>query len=208
MLPAMSPRTVDALNGPSMILQPAEMSVLLDLAREALEMAVIRGVLPEESREDLPSRLREERGCFVTLTRRGDLRGCIGNVFPAGPLFRKAQEHARAAALHDTRFGPVTPMELPEIDVEVSVLTAPAPIAFASPDQLCQLLRPGQDGVVLRVGARTATFLPQVWEKLPNPEEFLNRLAQKAGCRPDAWQSPDAQVMTYEAQHIGGAEAG
>ncbi|MHB1307733.1 MAG: AmmeMemoRadiSam system protein A [Limisphaerales bacterium] len=204
----MNPLTGDALDGPAILLQPAEMSVLLDLAREALEMAVIRGVLPEETRQDVPGRLREEHGCFVTLTRRGTLRGCIGNVFPAGPLVRKAQEHARAAALHDPRFGPVTPMELPEIDVEVSVLTAPVPVAFASPDQLCRLLRPGQDGVVLRVGARTATFLPQVWEKLPNPEEFLNRLAQKAGCRPDVWKSPEAQLMTYEAQCIGGAEAG
>jgi AmmeMemoRadiSam system protein A len=179
-----------------------ELWPLLRLAREAVDATVLGRALPSWSRDPRPPAWNEERGSFVTLSIQGDLRGCMGNVFPAGPLVRRVIHNARSAAAEDPRFPPVTPYELGQIHVELSVLTIPKPLPFPSPAALVGRLRSQPDGVVLQLGRFTATFLPQVWEKFPEPEEFLGRLAEKAGCHREAWREPEVLVMTYQVERF------
>jgi hypothetical protein len=178
----------------------AERRSLLDLARKAVRESVATGQLPEVAPDSLPKRFTESKGCFVTLTERGELRGCIGNIIAQGPLYQAVIENARSAALQDPRFPPVSSIEVDHLEIEVSVLTAPQPLVFASPEELLSKLKPHQDGVVLRIGGRGATYLPQVWDQLPDKIEFLNNLAEKAGCPPDAWRQPGVSVLIYHVE--------
>jgi AmmeMemoRadiSam system protein A len=159
--------------------------------------------LPEVAEENVPERLRMPSGCFVTLHKQGQLRGCIGHIFPKSPLYKAVMENAMRAALSDFRFPSVRPEELPQIDIEISVLTVPRKLQANSPREVLQKLRPGVDGVVLRQGYRMATYLPQVWKELPDKEDFLRHLAQKAGLPPDAWQDPTTEILTYQAEVFG-----
>ncbi len=140
------------------------------------------------------------KGSFVTLTISGQLRGCIGNIFPERPLAEAVIHNARSAALEDSRFSPVTPSELSSIQIEVSVLSVPEPLEFSSPEDLLNKLHPERDGVVLSVGLRRATFLPQVWEQLPDASDFLSHLATKAGLAADAWRRPSLKIMIYHVE--------
>ncbi len=130
--------------------------------------------------------LEERRACFVSLHRQGDLRGCIGTLEPRGPLFQELVSCARSAATRDPRFDAVTPGELPALTFEVSVLSPVEPVPAADEAQALARLRPGVDGLVVQAGDRSATFIPAVWEQLPEPREFLRHLRRKAGL-PDAW---------------------
>ena len=137
---------------------------------------------------------------FVTLTSGrapgGALRGCIGSLGARRPLREDVEANAVAAALHDPRFAPLTARELDDTVVEVSVLSAPAALPAADEAELLARLRPGVDGVVLSACGRRATFLPQVWEQLPDPADFLARLRRKAGLPADYW-GRDVVVETY-----------
>ena len=137
---------------------------------------------------------------FVTLTSGrapgGALRGCIGSLGARRPLREDVEANAVAAALHDPRFAPLTARELDDTVVEVSVLSAPAALPAADEAELLARLRPGVDGVVLSACGRRATFLPQVWEQLPDPADFLARLRRKAGLPADYW-GRDVIVETY-----------
>lgn len=137
---------------------------------------------------------------FVTLTLGrvpgGALRGCIGSLEARRPLREDVEANAVAAALHDPRFAPLTARELDDTVVEVSVLSAPAALPAADEAELLARLRPGVDGVVLSACGRRATFLPQVWEQLPDPADFLARLRRKAGLPADYW-GRDVVVETY-----------
>jgi len=177
-----------------------ERKVLLDLARRALREVVKTGKLPDVAADAFPTKFTEKKGCFVTLTERGQLRCCIGHIVPHESLFKAIMDNAQSAALHDYRFAPVQPDELDKIEIEVSVLTVPEPLAFSSPDDLLSKLRPHHDGVVLQIGNRGATYLPQVWEQIPDKVQFMNTLAEKAGCEPDAWRSPDTKVQIYHVE--------
>jgi AmmeMemoRadiSam system protein A len=181
---------------PSSSYSPETRRTLLRLARAALEQAVRQGKHLDPP-ADMPAGLREKKGSFVTLTKHGQLRGCIGNIYPDLPLVEAVSTNAYRAALNDPRFLPVTSEELSTISVEVSVLSVPHPLAFGSPTELLSKLRPHTDGVVLKVGLRRATFLPQVWEKLPTPSEFLDHLAAKAGLSPQAWREPGTEILIY-----------
>jgi AmmeMemoRadiSam system protein A len=178
----------------------SECRFLLDLARKTVCDVVTTGRLPDVSAEGLSPKFTERKGCFVTLTKRGDLRGCIGNIMARGPLHKAVIENARNAALDDPRFPPVGLRELSQIEIEISVLTAPQPLVFSSPEDLLRKLKPNQDGVVLQIGGNGATYLPQVWEQLPDRTEFLNHLAEKAGCAPDAWRQPGVTVYIYHVE--------
>ena len=156
--------------------------------------------MPELKSDGVPAPCRAAKGCFVTLTKSGELRGCIGNILPAGPLYQAVMEDARSAALRDPPFPPVTADEAATLHIEISVLTVPEPLAFASPDDLLAKLQPHRDGVVLKIGERGATFLPQVWEQLPDKAEFLSHLAAKAGCAPSAWRGKDVSVSIYHVE--------
>jgi AmmeMemoRadiSam system protein A len=169
---------------------------LLRLARSALEQAVRQGTQLEPPRS-LPPELLERKGAFVTLTKHTELRGCIGNIYPDLPLAEAVATNAYRAALNDPRFSPVRVDELTAIQVEVSVLSVPAPLAFASSAELLQKLKPHVDGVVLKSGVRRATFLPQVWEKLSEPSDFLDHLSAKAGLAPRAWREPGTEILIY-----------
>ena len=140
--------------------------------------------------------LAEDRATFVTLTRRGALRGCIGTMEAYRPLAHDVVANARAAALRDRRFPPVTAAELPSIRIEVSLLSDPSPLLFADHDDLVAQLRPGLDGIILSAGGCRGTFLPQVWESLPDPEEFVARLKQKAGL-PESTPTLSCRVWRY-----------
>ena len=175
-----------------------ERQALLGIARKALREAAATGRLPDPPRS--VAGLSEPRGCFVTLTRRGELRGCIGNLTAGGPLYQAVAEDARSAALSDPRFPPVAEREVDGLKIEISVLSEPKPLWFSSPEDLLRKLEPGVDGVILRMGDRAATYLPQVWEQLPDKVAFLNSLAEKAGCEPDAWRRPGTSVLLYEVE--------
>jgi AmmeMemoRadiSam system protein B/AmmeMemoRadiSam system protein A len=180
--------------------QPTELrDTLLKLARASLEHAAREHKQLAPPADPSPA-LREKKGCFVTLTVKGELRGCIGNIFPELPLGEAVTTNAYRAALSDPRFSPVTPSELASIEVEVSVLGVPQPLDFTSPEDLLRKLRPHHDGVVFSHGLHRATFLPQVWEKLPLPTEFLSHLSVKAGLSPEAWREPAARIQIYEVQ--------
>lgn len=140
--------------------------------------------------------LHESGACFVTLLRSGDLRGCVGSVRAFRRLFEDVWSNARASAFHDSRFPPVVRQELAEISIEVSLLSAPEPLCFESEEEALRLLRPRIDGVILEAGSCRATFLPQVWDQLPEPRDFLLHLKRKAGLPLSFW-SPDVQLYRY-----------
>ncbi len=171
---------------------------LLSLARASLESAVTGAPLRDVG--PCPEVAKAERGCFVTLTKNGALRGCIGYIEPIKPLHEAVVDNAHNAALKDPRFPKVTPEELPEISIEVSVLTKPRPLPYSSPEDLLAKLEPGRDGVILQKGFHQSTFLPQVWEQLPEKTTFLSHLALKGGMPRDGWK--DADVKTYRAVHF------
>jgi len=183
-------------------LREEERILLLQLARQALEKAVNGQPLPPLDLKSLPPRLCEMGASFVTLTRMGELRGCIGALEAYLPLAEDVREHAVAAALQDFRFPPVRPEELSEIQIEISRLTAPRNLDYDSPQELLERLCPKLDGVILRDGLRRATFLPQVWEKLPDAAVFLSHLCQKMGAPPDLWRVRKMEVQVYQVEEF------
>ena len=177
---------------------PDPLADLPTLARNVL--AAYFG-LPQAPAAVNPEILQKQGACFVTLTRNGTLRGCIGSLEAHRPIGDDLRGNALAAALRDPRFPPLTAAELPQIEIEVSILGEAQPLAFASEAEALAQLRPGIDGVILSAGGRRATFLPQVWEQLPEPADFLARLKQKAGLPASYW-GPDVRLAVYPVQVI------
>ncbi|MCL5668915.1 MAG: AmmeMemoRadiSam system protein A [Gammaproteobacteria bacterium] len=166
--------------------------VLLRLARASLHDALgetSASVFTEDW-------LHEPGACFVTLTQYGKLRGCIGTLEAHRPLIEDVRANARAAALDDPRFAPLEADEMPLTRIEVSLLSNMEPIVCEDEADLCARLRPHLDGVVLRCGSRRGTFLPQVWQHLPEPKAFLNELKHKAGLPAGFW-SDEVKVYRY-----------
>lgn len=157
--------------------------VLLPIARAAISSAL--GV-PRAADESAPW-LVEHRACFVTLTQQGELRGCIGTLDAHRPLLDDIKSNAVAAALRDPRFEPLCATELGEVRVEVSLLSTPEEMTFRDEADALGQLRPGVDGVIFQYGGFRSTFLPQVWEQLPQPGAFMARLKRKAGLPPHFW---------------------
>ncbi len=176
---------------------------LVKLARITVENAFTgkneKEVLP--SALDAPE-LREHRGTFVTITKHGALRGCIGNIIPRDSIIESVRRNALNAAFHDYRFSPLRKDELRDIRFEVSILTLPERLDYHGADDLISKLKPGVHGVIIGTGRASATFLPQVWKQLPEPEEFLSRLCRKAGLPMDAWRRNNLQVQTYQVQYF------
>ncbi len=183
-------------------LTPEEQNTLLRLAREALELGVKGRHLPPIDPSSITARLKEEGASFVTLTEGGELRGCIGALEPYQSLADDVREHAVAAALEDPRFPPVSDRELSRINIEVSRLTRPVPLPYRDAKDLLSKLRPHVDGVILRDGFRRATFLPQVWEKIPDPAEFLSNLCYKMGADPELWRRKHIEVLIYQVEEF------
>lgn len=183
-------------------LDAEERLLLLRIAREAIECALNKKELPELELSAMPQRLQEQGASFVTLTLEGNLRGCIGALQASQPLALDVQEHAVAAAVEDYRFRPVSSQEVPALVIEISCLSPSQELVYASPSDLLAKLRPGVDGVVLRRGFQRATFLPQVWEKIPDPSDFLTQLCFKMGVNGDLWEKEHLQVQVYQVEEF------
>ncbi len=183
-----------------MSLSEEERRYLLRLARESITRRLRGESPPEIEFGSISPRLAEDGASFVTLTKWGDLRGCIGSLEPYRPLALDVRENAVAAAFRDPRFPPLSMRELDDVLIEVSVLSIPQPLPFDGPDDLLTKLRPGVDGVVIQRGWNRATFLPQVWEKLPDPRLFLEQLCLKARLPADAYRRPGLEVYTYQVE--------
>lgn len=179
-----------------------EKRYLLMLARQAIELVVRGQPLPPLDLSTLTPTLRENGASFVTLTIGGELRGCVGALEPYQPLAEDVREHAIAAALEDYRFPPLSEVELPKITIEISRLTLPVPLPYTDAQDLLAKLRSGVDGLILRDGWRRATFLPQVWEKIPDKADFLDNLCYKMGVAPDTWRRKHLDVLIYEVEEF------
>lgn len=183
-------------------LTKTEQEILLKIAREAIERSVRGQKLPTLALENLPSQIQAPGASFVTLTNNGRLRGCIGILEARQPLAIDVQEHAVAAALQDYRFPRVIPEELAHIQIEISILSPKQGLPYEKPEVLAKKIRPKVDGVVLEDGYRKATFLPQVWEQLEEPETFLSHLCAKMGGPSDLWRKKILRVYTYQVQEF------
>ena len=173
---------------------------LLDYAWRVVEAAAIKEEAPVMSASELERfpifRLR--RGVFVTIDKNERLRGCIGNLISVEPLHQGILINGTNAALRDHRFTPLMKDELPSIRVSISVLTHPQQQQW-KPEEFAEKLRPGIDGVILICNGKQSTYLPQVWDMISNPEQFLDQLALKQGSRADAWKNPGTVIYTYQA---------
>ncbi|MBU0682339.1 MAG: AmmeMemoRadiSam system protein A [Proteobacteria bacterium] len=146
---------------------------------------------------------QEKRGVFVTLHKKGQLRGCVGSLTGSETILEAIRHQAENAAFYDSRFNRVQADELPDIKVEISILSEPAPLTFSDPEDLVRKVRPQIDGVILSCGRHQATFLPQVWDQLPDPKDFLGHLAMKAGLLREGWKNKGVEISTYQVQHFG-----
>ena len=186
--------------GGSVSLTPEERGVLLQLARESIE-SVARGQDPPRVDTDaVPEALQRPGASFVTLNKGANLRGCVGSLEARRSLVLDVQENGLGAAFRDPRFAPVRPEEVPDLHIEISVLSEPRRLAYSSTQELLGSIRPGVDGVVVERDWHRATFLPQVWEKLPEKDLFLERLCLKAGLLADAYRRGDLDVFTYQVE--------
>ena len=179
---------------------------LVNLARQTL-LARFKRALSEDRVAQMESHLQDpelQAGCgtFVTLKIGGELRGCIGTLSSREAVVDGVRSNAVNAAFHDPRFRPLSEAELPRIAIEVSVLSHPEPLEYKGADDLAAKLRPHVDGVTLRKGLSSATFLPQVWEQLPDVSMFLSHLCLKAGLAKDAWRQGDLEIETYQVQYF------
>lgn len=173
-------------------------SLLLRLARETIAEKLGKKV--ERKNDTVDPALQAECGTFVTLKIKGQLRGCIGNLEPVGSIYEGIRNNALNAAFQDYRFPELTAEELAQVHIDISILTRPQPLEYRDGADLAARLRPGIDGVILRLGRGVATFLPQVWEQLPLAEDFLTHLCRKAGLSETAWQDSHPEVETYQVQ--------
>lgn len=177
----------------------ADEAVTAYLERRRPDVAGILADAPPDSPLRRPGR------AFVTIRRHGRLLGCIGTLEADRPLAEDIADNAVAAASRDPRFAPVTPTQYADADLEVSVLTCPAPLEVRSLAELLGALRPGVDGLVIDDGVHRATFLPAVWTELADPRAFCDHLWRKAGLLPGTWP-PGLRVSRYEAVEISGPD--
>jgi AmmeMemoRadiSam system protein A len=172
---------------------------LLDLARDSIRHGLDKGGPLQVSEATVEAELWLQRASFVTLHEAGQLRGCIGSLEARRPLARDVCENAFNAAFRDPRFPALRDAEFAEVDISISVLSESEPLSFNSEADLIEKLRPGTDGLILSDQGRRGTFLPAVWEQLPDPADFLRHLKQKAGLRADYWSST-IQVQRYSSE--------
>ncbi len=166
--------------------------ILLPIARSAISETLGHSY---EAAQDA-TWLQEEAACFVTLMQTGELRGCIGTLEAHRSLLEDVKNNAYAAAFRDTRFSPLTSEELDITEIEISLLSAMQPLEFLNERDALAQLQPGTDGVVFEFGHYRSTFLPQVWEQLPDTSDFIAHLKNKAGLATDFW-SDDVRLSRY-----------
>jgi len=168
--------------------------VLIALARHVIaDRLGVWSVAPDIESADW---LQAKAASFVTLTMHGNLRGCIGTLEAYRPLMDDVQNNAVAAAFHDPRFPALSAEEFGQVRLEVSLLSVMQPLPVTDEPGALAAIRPGMDGIVFEYGAHKATFLPQVWEQLPGPVQFMAHLKLKAGLPADFWH-PEVRLFTY-----------
>lgn len=187
----------------SMDLQPAARERLLELAAQAIRYAAKDVPAPALVTAEEPAPLPQPGASFVTLKRDQELRGCIGTLEAHRPLAVDVVHNAEAAALHDPRFAPLRAEELFGLTYSVTLLTPSLPLHAPSRELLLEQLEPHQDGLVIAAGGRRATFLPAVWEQLPDPESFLDALLRKAGLPSHIWPE-GLQAWRYASVEFAG----
>ncbi|MBT8370257.1 MAG: AmmeMemoRadiSam system protein B, partial [Deltaproteobacteria bacterium] len=180
--------------------------ILVKLARKTIMEKLGRQSSASESNA-LAQALQDDKfqsscGTFVTLKIQGQLRGCIGNLTSTDSILDSIRLNAINAAFHDPRFSPLSDDELDQTEIEVSILTEPLPMEYRDGQDLMKRLKVDVDGVMIRKGSSSATFLPQVWEQLPRPEDFLGHLCMKAGLSSDAWKGSELEILTYQVQYF------
>lgn len=180
----------------------SEQQILLRLAADSIDSGLRTQYPIEVDVDTLPASLSQEAACFVTLHRQGQLRGCIGSLVARQPLAQDVAENAFNAAFRDPRFPPLQSAELADLDLEISVLGTPEDLHFRTEVDLIAQLRPGEDGLILEAAGHRGTFLPSVWESLPEPADFFRHLKQKAGLPMDFW-SADMHIQRYDTEAFG-----
>lgn len=185
-------------------LSPTQGDRLVRLARQTIASAFQDDSPGAQSVRALPDQPVFDQPCgvFVTLEQQGRLRGCIGNLVAEEPLRTAVPRNALRAAFHDPRFAPLAAEELDTVSISVSVLSPPVRLVYRDARELVDRLQPHRDGVILQRGRARATFLPQVWDQIPEPDSFLNALCRKAGLRPDTWQRENLVIHTYAVQYF------
>ncbi|MES9968834.1 MAG: AmmeMemoRadiSam system protein A [Candidatus Thiodiazotropha sp.] len=182
----------------------ADRATLLEIAAASIKRGVEHGAPLRVTVSDYPEALQQHRACFVTLLKGGALRGCIGHLEVQSPIVEDVAENAYAAAFRDPRFPPLTDPERENLEIHISVLTPAEAIAFESEQELIAKIRPSVDGLILVEGQRRGTFLPSVWESLPETRNFLSHLKQKAGLPANYWSST-LEVYRYETESFSNA---
>ncbi|BCU05791.1 AmmeMemoRadiSam system protein A [Allochromatium tepidum] len=185
------------------IYDSTERAILLDIAARSIAHGLEYRRPLDLDLAEYPEPLRAIRATFVTLERHADLRGCIGVLDAFRPLVLDVAQNAFAAAFEDPRFPPLRADEYPELSLKISVLTPAEPMAFGSEAELLTQIRPGVDGLILSDRGRRGTFLPSVWEQLPDPRDFLEHLKRKAGLPMGHW-SDSLRVARYATESFGG----
>lgn len=187
---------------PAAELGAAQRATLIEVARRSIEHGLAYGHPLQVSPSEYHRELKAVRASFVTLEIAGQLRGCIGHLEAVQPLVVDVAENAFAAAFRDPRFAPLTAAEWPRVSLHLSILSRPQPLEFSDEADLLRQIRPGEDGLILQDGPNRGTFLPSVWDSLPDPAEFLTHLKRKAGLAANHW-SPRVEVWRYTTESFG-----
>lgn len=179
-----------------------EKKILLSLARKSIEhyLTTSEKYIPFVEKMTLEknnSNLLAQRGTFVTITKKGVLRGCMGSILPRQAVYQDVVDNAVAAATQDPRFTPLKKEELKDIKIEVSILDYPQQLILKNRSEATSQLTPGVDGVLLYYKNNQSTFLPDVWKELKKPDEFLNHLCKKQGAPTGCWKEPESFIYTY-----------
>ncbi len=176
-------------------------ALIIDTARKSIAYGLEHQRAEVPDLETTPPALQEMGACFVTLEINQHLRGCIGSLEAHRPLIMDIAHNAYAAAFNDPRFPPLQQSELELLDIEVSILTPNEEMHFSDEEDLLKQVRPGIDGLIIEDSGRRGTFLPTVWEALPNTQDFFRHLKQKAGLSEDHW-SDNVRVYRYTTELI------
>jgi AmmeMemoRadiSam system protein A len=185
-----------------MPLSAEQQKVLLALAQQSLKSGLSQAGAAKIKIQDYDNELQKVAASFVTLHINGNLRGCVGRLEASRPLVEDISENAYGAGFEDSRFSPLQDNELSLLDIHISILTTPQKLQVKDEKDLFKKLRPGLDGLVLREGGRRSTFLPSVWDSLPDVEEFVAALKHKGGWSKNYWSSK-ILVQTYQVEEFG-----